>query len=444
MNNKDKMESYEIKSPFENLGVELRSEEFQEVLGGVPPWILRWGITVLAFIFIILLVGSAVIKYPDVLSAQVVLTGSTPPAVIVSHASGKLKELYVTDNQEVRIGTFLAVIDNPALTEDILFLKKLLTTIPYSEVTDLPPENLRLGSLQSAYSTFRTSLYEYMEYKRLSYYPQKIAMTKKRKIQLEEQYNSLLNQQQLTEKQLNLAYNKFQRDSILNMKGIISNEELEITQNAYLQSLLTFENIISALNNMQIQIGQQYESQLDIGHQDIEIKNDLQTRLQSQVSQLLTEIQTWEFNYVLKSPIEGKITFTNYWVINQNIVSGSEIFTIIPDSTIQMIGKAMLPVIRSGKVKSGQKVNIHLQNFPEHEYGILHGTVKHISLAPTQTGETVYYSVEIVLTDGLITTYKKKLPYMATMQGQADIITEDLTLLERLVLPIKKILTENM
>jgi len=30
------------------------------------------------------------------------------------------------------------------------------------------------------------------------------------------------------------------------------------------------------------------------------------------------------------------------------------------------------------------------------------------------------------------------------MQGQADIITEDLSLLERLVLPVKKILKENV
>jgi len=30
------------------------------------------------------------------------------------------------------------------------------------------------------------------------------------------------------------------------------------------------------------------------------------------------------------------------------------------------------------------------------------------------------------------------------MQGQADIITEDLSLLERLVLPIKKILKESI
>jgi len=46
--------------------IELRSEEFQELLGVVPPWILRWGITVLAVVVVVLLIGSAIIKYPDV------------------------------------------------------------------------------------------------------------------------------------------------------------------------------------------------------------------------------------------------------------------------------------------------------------------------------------------------------------------------------------------
>jgi len=126
------------------------------------------------------------------------------------------------------------------------------------------------------------------------------------------------------------------------------------------------------------------------------------------------------------------------------VTAGSVVFTIIPNGKIPIIGKALLPVARSGKVKQGQKVNIRLQNFPENEYGILRGTVQHISLVPVQNGEAAYYSVEITLSNGLITTYKKELPYLSDMQGQADIITEDLSLLQRLVLPIKKILKESV
>ena len=49
---------------------ELRSEEVQEVLGWVPPWILRSGITVLFFIVIVLFLGSWFYKYPDIIENQ--------------------------------------------------------------------------------------------------------------------------------------------------------------------------------------------------------------------------------------------------------------------------------------------------------------------------------------------------------------------------------------
>ena len=38
--------------------IELRSEEVQEVMGEIPPWILRWGITILFVIVMALLTGS--------------------------------------------------------------------------------------------------------------------------------------------------------------------------------------------------------------------------------------------------------------------------------------------------------------------------------------------------------------------------------------------------
>ena len=424
--------------------IELRSEEFQEVLGTVPPWILQWGITVLAVVIIILLAGSAIIKYPDVIPAQIVLTGSTPPATLVAHATGKIKHLYVSDNQEVKTGEYLAVIDNSAKTEDILFLKNYLDTFTLRPSFFTLHPSPSLGSLQQLYTTFYTTLFEYSEYQRLLYYPQKRAMTLERIAQYETQYKTLLNQQQITEDQFLIVQKQYRRDSMLNVKGVISDLDLETTKNAFLQSLAACESMHSSLENTQIQIGQLKESLLDTDEQGTEKSNNLETQLQSLVSQLKTGIEDWELSYVLQAPIDGKVTFTNYWIVNQNVTSGSVVFTIVPNSISQIIGKGMLPIARSGKVKAGQKVNIRLQNFPENEYGILRGTVQHISLVPVQTGEAVYYSVEIALTNGLITSYKKELPYLSDMQGQADIITEDLSLLERLVLPIKKILKESV
>ena len=430
----------------EENNIELRSEEFQEVLGAVPSWILRWGISLIAIFVALLLAGSAIIKYPDIIPARIVLTGSIPPATILAHASGKIKELYVSDNQEVKNGDYLAVIDNPAQTEDIISLKNYLQNFDFTRhcESDSLKQSMQLGALQTTYSNFYITLFNYMEYKRLLYFPQKIKMTEERILQYEEQYRNLQRQQILTKKQQSLTLNQYRRDSTLYAAGVIAKEELEKSQSNYLQSRLSEENMRSTLNNMQIQIAQLKEQLLDAGHQNIETLNGLQTQLQSLITQLKTEIQSWELNYVLMAPIDGKITFTNYWVSNQNVSAGETVFTIIPTGDIQVIGKASLPIARSGKVKTGQKVNIRLENFPENEFGILRGVVSNISLTPVQTGETAYYAVEISLLEKLNTTYKKELPYLPNMQGQADIITEDISLLERFILPIKKILSESV
>jgi HlyD family secretion protein len=367
-------------------------------------------------------------------------------AYIISRTSGKIQELYVANNQEIKGGDYIAVIDNPAITEDVLFLKSYLNNIDLNEefIPQLPKRELRVGSLQSLYASLHTTLFEYLEYQRLSYFPQRIAITEAQISRHEEQYLTLQNQQKLTGAQLTLAQSQFRRDSVLHTRDVISNEDLERAKNAYLQSLLSVENMRSALGNMRIQIAQLRASLLDMHQQDTERGNELRSRIRALVAQLKAEIQSWELMYVLQSPIDGAITFTGHWTENQNVLAGETVFTVVPHGLYEVMGKAQLPIARSGKVETGQKVNVRLHNFPENEYGILRGVVSNISLVPVQAGEMAYYTVEISLPEQLLTTYKKELPRLPNMQGQADIITDDISLLERFVLPIKKILSESV
>ena len=52
--------------------------------------------------------------------------------------------------------------------------------------------------------------------------------------------------------------------------------------------------------------------------------------------------------------------------------------------------------------------------------------------------------VDIELPNGLRTSYNKELLFLPEMEGQADIITEDMSLLERFLMPIKKVMTEGL
>src|SRR5664280_1887889 len=85
--------------------IELRSEDVQDVMGQVPPAILRWGITVIALVVLLLLVGCFIFKYPDTLTGKATLTTEVPPANILARASGKIDKLYVVNNQQVKAGT---------------------------------------------------------------------------------------------------------------------------------------------------------------------------------------------------------------------------------------------------------------------------------------------------------------------------------------------------
>lgn len=432
----------------ENDNIELRSEEFQEVLGGVPSWILRRGITLIAITILIILIGSATFRYPDVITTSMTLTGSIPASALVAKTSGKIQELDVTDKQSVKAGTYLAVIENPANTNDIQKLKQYIEQLNWSKDSVITPpyKDLKLGSLQSTYSDFYTTLFDYYEFKRLRYFTQKIGFMKEKISQHQKYCKNMFGQKAIVSEQSDLNKNQYQRDSILKRQGLISIETLEITKNQYLQSLLALETIHSAIHNAEMQITQMQENLLDIEYQYQDKKNQLETQIKTYISQLLTEIQAWELNYVLTSPIDGQITFTNYWVKNQNITAGEVVFTIIPDNNEKIIGKARMPVTRSGKVKVGQKVNIRFINFPDNEFGIIRGKVKTISIVPVKNTQGLddFYSVEIELPEGLTTTYGKHIPYLPEMQAQADIVTEDISLLERFFMPIRKVWTEHM
>lgn len=102
--------------------IELRSEEVQEVMNHISPWVVRWGITVLFIILLALLAGCWIFKYPDVLQAEVTLTTEEPPAFILARSMGKIDTLYVHNGDMVKAGEHLGAIQNASVTEDVLWL----------------------------------------------------------------------------------------------------------------------------------------------------------------------------------------------------------------------------------------------------------------------------------------------------------------------------------
>ena len=432
---------------------QLRSEEVQEVMGSIPSWILRWGITVLFLVVAALVIGSCFFKYPDVIVSEMTLTGRYPVAPIIARASGKISRLYIEDGQTIATYSPLAVIENPASTDDVFYLKELLncyTTMPdsfliyYNEGNRGNKENggkveLSLGEIQPTYSAFLNNLHEYENYYVFNYYPKKIAATREQIQKYHNYYQNQKRQQEVLVAQHGLAAQQYNRDSLLFTREVISPSEYETAQNTFLQSRYTLESGYMSLENLLIQIGELEVNLLDMELQRAERENQLLQNFRTSAEQVMNAINSWELTYCLSSPIEGKVTFTKYWNENQFVSVGDNVFTVVPDSKDELLGKALLPIQRSGKVKTGQRVIIRFLNFPDQEFGVVNGRVQSVSLVPAENN----YLIEIALPDGLTTNYRKTLPVTYEMKASAEIVTEELRLIERFFLPIKKILKEG-
>lgn len=423
--------------------IELRSEEVQEVMSQVPSWILRRGITTLFIIVLLLLVGSWFFKYPDVITAAITVTSLEPPVSIIARSTGKIDEIYVKNNQQVTSNTLLAVIQNPANPDDMLLLIKMMDEWDAFGYTEKIAQNfftgkpLALGVIQTVYASFLTSLNDYQNYKTLNYYPQKIASQKQQLITQKEYYNRIIKQEPVVNEQFNTSKSIFERDSILLSKNVISGNEYDLSKSSFLQNKQAYLSFNASLKQSELQLIQGEENLLDLQQQATELERKYQLSLQNATEALNAQIKAWERDYLLVSPINGIATQMGVWSRNQNVNTGETVFTVLPSQQDKPKGKALLPVQGAGKVKNGQKVNVRINNFPDQEFGYLIGKVESISSVPNAEG---FYIVEIEFPNGMKTNYDKMLPITQQMLGTADIITEDLRLIERFFMPVRQII----
>jgi|ERR1035437_2641706 HlyD family secretion protein len=427
--------------------IEIRSEEVQEILGQTPHWIIRWGITVLFAIVFLFLFSSWFFKYPDILVAPIVITTENPPTPVIARNNGKISELFISDKQKVNANQYLAYIENPAIFSNFLETKIILdrlkkTVIHFdNELLNIDlKQDYTLGDLQSGYSSFAKQISVYDDFTKLNFHQKKISAIKEQISKYEFYKKGLLDQLEITQNEHLLNKRQYLRDSILLLQNLIPDAEFEKSEKVFLQSKRSLREAGNTITSTQIRINELEQNILDLELDYTQQKTGIENELRSQYDNLLSQYAQFEHSYILKSPVDGTVAFTKYWSTNQSVTSGELVFTVISSKPREIIGKVKLPLQRSGKVKVGLKVIIKLDNYPYREYGVLIGFVKSISLVSSENT----YMVEIKLSNGLESNYHKKLDFTQEMQGSAEIVTEDMRLIERLIQPVRYILRKNL
>lgn len=419
--------------------IELRSEEVQEILTKIPHWLIRFGSFVILMLLLLVFFISWLVKYPDVITSPIVITTNIPPEKLIAKTSGKIETILIADMQNVTQNTPLAVIENSANYKDVFLLKSIVDTInlekqvfPFDKFN-----NVRLGEIEQSFALFqREYIANSLNEKLQPFKVETTAQTFEQR-QLQERLQLLISQKSINESELQIGKNDLNRYEGLYKKGVIATQEIERQRLIYLQSQKNYKSLLSSISQLKSSINELNRSSKTTKINENKENVVLQRNVIQSFYQLKKAIKDWDLQYVFRTSINGKVSFMQIWSINQVINSGENMFSIIPSTENGYLGKVKAVAQNSGKMKIGQNVNIRLANYPDREFGIVKGKVKSISLTPDKEGN---FLLDISLPEGLTTSYKKEIQFQQEMSGTADVITEDLRLIERLLYQFRSML----
>jgi hypothetical protein len=414
------------------------SEEAQEILGRIPGWIIRWGITLIFVIFAGIVIGCWFIKMPQTVIGSIVITTANPPTDLMVRATGRIDSIYVEDGGWVERDAVVALLYNTADYASVCHIRDSLEAYSDERLPEMVEAKWMdgrhsLGELQSLFAEFRRQCVSYRYYRETDNIGRKQELIRAQIAKQREYYDKQLIQRNTLQRNVDYQRVSLRRDSALLEQKVLSEADYEISMRSLLQQHASLESFDAGLVSTELNILQQEQQLIELETQKEEQTAEYERQLSNLRQQLLAQIAEWEYQYLIVSPVAGKVTYTQYWNTNQTVQAGGRIATVVPAESTEVIGRVDVPTASFGKVAIGQTVNVKLNGFPYMEFGMLKGRVRTLSEVPGQAG----YVAEVVFPEGLHTTYKKELPLIQQMDGTAEIITRDQRLIQRFLQPIR-------
>jgi multidrug resistance efflux pump len=413
----------------------LRSTEIQDFISNKPSFIIRWGISIFFCILVLLGIVCWFIQYPDIVFAKARLSSINAPKEIITKSDGKLKKIAVVDNDSVSQGDIVGYMECIAAPNAVLELFSHLDTInnliennKTDEILKYFPNaanakyNNSLGELQSSYQSFIQSFISFKDFLNFGFYNRKKSMLLVDLSNTLKLHSILQTQKGLLQQDVSLSEQTFEANKTLADEKVISPLDYRNEKSKLIGKKLSLPQINAALVTNESQQNDKRKEIADLENQITVQKNTFIQALHT----LQSQVQTWETKYLLKAPITGKIYTTGFYQENQEIKVGQILFYVVPNNSNYFV-EMMIPQYNFGKVKSGQSVLLKFIAYPNEEFGAVEGTITHINTLPTDSG----YLAKVSLPKGLKTNYQKHLQYKFGLFAQAEIITDNMRLLQR-------------
>jgi hypothetical protein len=146
---------------------------------------------------------------------------------------------------------------------------------------------------------------------------------------------------------------------------------------------------------------------------------------------LRSAIRSWENLYVIQAPYAGTVSLFRELHPAQHVAAYDPVVAIL---AVGFMARVKIDARDSGKVEEGQRVILRFDSYPYRQYGTVPGRVARISrLGITGDEEDqVHYLLDVDLPAGLETTHKVSLDFRQELRGDADIVTAERRLIQRL------------
>jgi len=420
--------------------IQLHSEELHEIVGRPPGRMIRWGTSLIFVALIIMLAVSVLVKYADVLGGPFVLLATNAPKSVIVHTDGKLKNLFVKDNDSVRQGQILAFMESNAdhkevikLSEDLNHLWELIQHDHWESIAQFTTSNYKhLGELQSAYQQFIVAYIQLGAFLRNGMYAQKKELLLQELSNLYVLRQNYQSQQKVYQQDLEIAEEHLRAIKKLYDEKVVPLLEYRQDISNCLSKKLPVENSNLALTKNQNDIANKQQEQVQLDQQF----NDQKSSFLQALNTLTSSTDDWEKRFLLIAPVSGRVTWPMLLQAAQDVKNGQEVFYISPSST-NYYGEVKVAQENFGKLQLKQKVLITLEGYPYQEYGKLEGTVTFISKVPDKTGQ--YYAA-INFCNGLTTDRNLPVTFQNGLAGTAEIITKKTRLIFKLLYTMREVL----
>jgi multidrug resistance efflux pump len=420
----------------------LRSNEVQEFISRKPNFFIRWGILLFFIVLILMGVICWFIQYPDLVTSKARLTSIISPKEVIARTEGKLQRIEVSNGVKVNKDEVLAYMESIANPSSVMQVHNNLDSILLNisedntnQIINFFPDYTQqlflkeLGELQQPFQTFMQSFVSFRDYISNGFYLRKRDMLQTDVVNIIRLHSILQEQQSLLEKDVALSKQTFDANETLVKEKVISALDYRNEQSRFIAKQLSLPQLKSAIISNESQQNEKKKEIAELENQIIVQKNSFVQSLQS----LITQFQQWELKYILKAPIDGVVQMEGFLQQNQFIRNNQVLFYVQPDS-MKYFAEIVIPQYNFGKVGVGKEVLLKFQAYPSEQFGAVNGIIDYISPTPTDSG----FLAKVLLPNGLVTSYGKQLRYQYGLVAQADIITENMRLLERFYYNFRK------